>query len=126
MIIGSRIGQSMIFNSTLISVNRLFPTLFIANAYGICNFCAHTIACLAPFVAEVHNPYPYCFFVSFVFVALFASFFLTEIDDAEAMKRGGCSLEEINNLGSKKVITSGVSTSASDKVIDAEENFKIE
>jgi len=53
MIILSRLGQSMIFNTTLISVNRLFPTLFIANAYGICNFCAHIIACLAPFVAEI-------------------------------------------------------------------------
>ena len=46
MIVLSRLGQSMIFNATLISVNRLFPTLLIANAYGICNFCAHIIACL--------------------------------------------------------------------------------
>lgn len=103
MIILSRIGQSMIFNTTLISVNRLFPTLFIANAYGICNFCAHIIACLAPFVAEITNPYPYCFFVSFVFLAVFSSFFLTQIDDKEAMKAGGCDLDEINNLGSRKV-----------------------
>jgi len=49
----SRVGQSMIFNCTLICVNRLFPTLFIANAYGIVNFCAHCIACFSPFVAEV-------------------------------------------------------------------------
>jgi hypothetical protein len=124
MIIGSRIGQSMIFNTTLISVNRLFPTLFIANAYGICNFCAHIIACLSPFVAEISNPYPYCFFVSFVFVALFASFFLTELDDAEAMKRGGCDLAEINNLGSKKMEKNEIDQS--DKMIDGEETYKIE
>lgn len=77
----SRIGQSMIFNTTLICVNRLFPTLFIANAYGIVNFCAHCIACLSPFVAEVKNPYPFIFFNVFVLTAIFSSFFLTEIDD---------------------------------------------
>lgn len=77
----SRIGQSMIFNTTLICVNRLFPTLFIANAYGIVNFCAHCIACLSPFVAEVKNPYPFIFFNIFVLTAIFSSFFLTEIDD---------------------------------------------
>jgi hypothetical protein len=70
----------MIYNTTLISVNRLFPTLFIATAYGILNFCAHCIACLSPFVAEIKNPYPFSFFCCFVLTAIFSSFFLTEID----------------------------------------------
>jgi hypothetical protein len=77
----SRIGQSMIFNTTLICVNKLFPTLFIANAYGIVNFCAHCVACLSPFIAEIKNPYPFSFFCCFVLTAIFSSFFLTEIDD---------------------------------------------
>lgn len=77
----SRIGQSMIFNTTLICVNKLFPTLFIANAYGIVNFCAHCVACLSPFVAEIPDPYPFSFFCVFVLSAIFSSFFLTEIDD---------------------------------------------
>ena len=77
MICLSRVGQSMIFNTTLICVNRLFPTLFIANAYGIVNFCAHMSACLSPFVAEIHDPIPFIFFVTFVSFAVFSSFFLT-------------------------------------------------
>lgn len=83
----SRIGQSMIFNTTLICVNRLFPTLFIANAYGIVNFCAHCIACLSPFVAEVKDPYPFIFFNAFVLTAIFSSFFLTEIDDKMTLEQ---------------------------------------
>lgn len=82
MICFSRIGQSMIFNTTLICVNRLFPTLFIANAYGIVNFIAHTIACLSPFVAEIKDPYPFTVFCFFVTLAVVASFFLKEIDSS--------------------------------------------
>jgi len=36
-------------------------------------------------------------------LALFSSFFLTQIDDLEAMKAGGCDMDVINNLGNKKV-----------------------
>ncbi len=86
MICLSRIGQSMIYNTTLICVNRLFPLLFVANAYGIVNFCAHTIACLSPFVAEIHDPYPFIAFVSLVFVALASSTVLVEVKEQEAMK----------------------------------------
>lgn len=82
----SRVGQSMIYNTTLISVNRLFPTLFIATSYGILNFCAHCIACLSPFVAEIKNPYPFSFFCCFILVAIFSSFFLTEIDPEQTLE----------------------------------------
>lgn len=82
MICFSRIGQSMIFNTTLICVNRLFPTLFIANAYGIVNFIAHSVACISPFVAEVKNPYPFIVFCFFVSLAIVSSFFLKEIDSS--------------------------------------------
>ena len=82
----SRFGQSMIFNTTLICVNKLFPTLFVSTAYGILNFCAHCFACLSPFVAEIKNPYPFSFFCSFVLIAIFSSFFLTEIDDQMSME----------------------------------------
>lgn len=76
----------MIFNTTLICVNKLFPTLFIASAYGIVNFCAHTVACLSPFIAEIKNPYPFSFFCCFVLCAIFSSFFLTEIDDQMSLE----------------------------------------
>lgn len=79
MVCFSRLGQSCIFNITLISVNKLFPTLFVANAYGIVNFCAHCFACLSPLVAEIKDPYPFSFFLAFVLVAIFSSFFLQEV-----------------------------------------------
>jgi hypothetical protein len=65
-------------------VNRLFPTLFVAKAYGLVNFCAHCFACLSPFVAEVPDPYPFSFFLAFVLVAIFSSFYLKEINQDEA------------------------------------------
>jgi K+-sensing histidine kinase KdpD len=76
----------MIYNTTLICVNRLFPLLFVASAYGILNFCAHTVACLAPFVAEIHDPLPFIAFVTLVFVAVLSSTFLVEVKEQEAMK----------------------------------------
>ena len=75
----SRVGQSTIFNITLISVSRLFPTLFTANAYGIVNFCGHSVACLAPFVAELNDPAPFIVFLSLIAVAVLSSFFIEEV-----------------------------------------------
>ena len=71
----------MIFNTTIIAVNRLFPTVYVSTAYGVVNFCAHLYACLAPFVAEVKNPYPFIMFVAMIGVAIFTSFMLTELSD---------------------------------------------
>ena len=85
----SRIGQSMIFNTTIISVSRLFPTLYVSTAYGVVNFCSHMFACLAPFTAELPDPIPFVAFVSMIGVAIFTSFLLTEIDknkELEAIK----------------------------------------
>lgn len=76
-----RIGQSMIFNTTIISVNRLFPTLYVATAYGVVNFCSHLCACLAPFVAEIKYPFPFIVFVCLIGIAIFTSFFLTEVSE---------------------------------------------
>lgn len=86
MICLSRIGQSMIFNTSIISVNRLFPTLYVSTAYGVVNFCAHLYACLAPFVAEIKNPFPFIFFVIMIGVAIFTSFLLTEVSEMEQLK----------------------------------------
>lgn len=81
MICMARIGQTMIFNTSLISVNRLFPTMFVATAYGVVNFCAHLYACTSPFVAEIKNPYPFIVFVCMVGVAVFTSFLLVEVGE---------------------------------------------
>jgi len=53
MICLARIGQTMQYNITIVAVPRLFTTQYVATAYGICNFCAHSFACLSPFMAEI-------------------------------------------------------------------------
>lgn len=77
----SRVGQAMIYNTTIIAVNRLFPTVYLSTAYGVVNFCGHLYACLAPFVAEVKNPYPFIMFIAMIGVAIFTSFMLTEFSE---------------------------------------------
>jgi hypothetical protein len=49
----ARIGQTMIFNTMIISIGRLFPTLYVSTAYGLVNFCGHLAACFSPFLAEI-------------------------------------------------------------------------
>lgn len=79
----ARIGQTVIFNTSIIGINRLFPTLYVATAYGVVNFCGHLYACLSPFVAEIPDPFPFIVFVSMIGVAAAMSFMLTEITDRE-------------------------------------------
>jgi len=76
----SRIGNTMAYNIGYVSVNKLFPTKFIATVYGIVNMAAHIIACFSPLVAEIPNPYPFIFFLSAVAISLFVSSFLSELD----------------------------------------------
>ena len=57
----------------------MFPTTLVATAYGVVNFFAHMIACLSPFVAEIKNPYPFFVFEALLGIAIFSSFFITEI-----------------------------------------------
>lgn len=79
MICLARVGQSIIFNTAIISINRLFPTILVATAYGVVNFFAHILACLSPFVAEIKNPYPFLVYEALLGIAIFSSFFITEI-----------------------------------------------
>ena len=98
MLCFSRVGQSMIFNITIISVTRLFPTLYVATAYGVVNFCAHLFACLAPFTAEIKDPIPFIAFVAMIGVAIFSSFFLTEISNDNVVPE----VKEARVSGAKK------------------------
>ena len=76
----ARVGQSMVFNITVISINRIFPTAYVATAYGVVNFCSHLWACLAPFVAEIPYPFPFIAFVAMIGIAIFTSFVIKEVD----------------------------------------------
>jgi hypothetical protein len=69
----------MIINTATVCLTRLFPTQYVATAYGVVNFISHLFACLSPFIAEINNPYPFIVFEGLVCVAIFTSFVLTEI-----------------------------------------------
>ena len=75
----ARIGQCMIINTATVCLTRLFPTQYVATAYGVVNFISHLFACLSPFVAEIKNPYPFIVFEGLLCVAIFTSFVLSEI-----------------------------------------------
>jgi len=39
-------------------VNELFPTLYVATAYGACNIIGRAVAVASPLVARVSPPWP--------------------------------------------------------------------
>ena len=80
IIILTRFGNSMSFNTVYVSNSRLFPTQFLATTFGFGNFVSHVLAVGAPLVAEIDDPYPFLIFLANCGVAMASSFFLTEVD----------------------------------------------
>ncbi len=46
------------FNFVYVLINELFPTIYLATAYGACNVVGRAVAISSPLVARVHAPYP--------------------------------------------------------------------
>ena len=46
------------FNMVYVIVNELFPTLYVATAYGACNIIGRAVAVSSPLVARVNPPWP--------------------------------------------------------------------
>lgn len=76
----ARIGCSMMFNISIISVSRLFPTNLVSTAYGFANLSSHIFACLSPFAAELTPPLPFIAFIFLLVVGIGSSFYLTELN----------------------------------------------
>ena len=68
----SRLGACMAYNTGYVSVNRLFPTRFQSTVYAVVNLVAHLVACVAPLIAEIPDPYPFSFYLGAMSIALFA------------------------------------------------------
>lgn len=79
VIIMSRIGNSMSFNTMYVTNNRLFPVYFLASSFGLLNFISHLVGVGAPMVAEVADPLPFAVFLGNAIIALVASVFLREL-----------------------------------------------
>lgn len=46
------------FNYVYVLINELFPTIFLATAYGLCNIIGRAVAISSPLVARVNPPWP--------------------------------------------------------------------
>lgn len=46
------------FDLVYVIVNELFPTIYLATAYGACNIVGRAVAVSSPLVARVRAPYP--------------------------------------------------------------------
>ena len=76
----------MIFNISVMAVNRLFPTQFVSTAYGCTNLVAHVFACLSALVAEIPNPLPFLIFECLLVVAALMTFKITEVNSNNKSK----------------------------------------
>jgi hypothetical protein len=79
LIILSRMGNSMAFNTVYVSNARFFPTKYLASTYGLVNFVSHLVAVVAPLVAEVPEPYPFMMFLGSSLIGAVCSYFLQDI-----------------------------------------------
>jgi hypothetical protein len=79
LIIFSRVGNSMSFNTIYIANSRLFPTKLLATAFGACNLVAHIVAIIAPLIAEIPDPFPFIVFVILTGVAGVSSILIKEM-----------------------------------------------
>ena len=59
----------------------LFPTLFVATAFGVCNFFAKFASIFAPQVAEQTAPLPMLLMTSLNAVGLVATLFVKTLKD---------------------------------------------
>jgi hypothetical protein len=52
------VGIVTAFDLVYLLVNELFPTLYLATAYGVCNIVGRLITVLAPLVSRAPKPFP--------------------------------------------------------------------
>lgn len=79
VIILSRVGNSMSFNTIYVTNNRLFPTTLMATSFGFANLVSHIVAIPAPMIAEITEPFPFIVFVLFTIFAGICTLFIKEI-----------------------------------------------
>ena len=75
----AKFGVSATFTVLYISNNRLFPTLFVATACGVCNFIARFLTIFSSIVNEMPEPLPMIVFVMFLGAGIGASCFIKVI-----------------------------------------------
>ena len=98
----SKFGVSATFTLLFVITNRLFPTLFVTTAIGICSTISRVFTVSAVLVNEVKQPIPMIAFSTLTVVAAACSPFFKEIPtEAETLKEAATSslsLESVNSF----------------------------
>ena len=78
-------GITMAFNLVYLIVSELFPTIFRATAYGVCNVPGRLITILSPLVAQLPGLLPLGILAIFSFIVSFLPLFLKRVSNEELM-----------------------------------------
>lgn len=79
LLLVAKIGTNMTLGCCYSIHSDLFPTYFMTNSFGICNFFSRSITALAPLMAEMSNrKIPFMTMVLLSFLAMVASMFLVK------------------------------------------------
>jgi hypothetical protein len=72
-------GFVSVFNLVYILINELFPTIYLATAYGLCNIVGRAVAISSPLVARVHQPIPMLILAVYSGICAFIPFLLVKV-----------------------------------------------
>ena len=64
LVLIAKFGISFGFNVLFISHSSMFPTLFVATAFGCAQFLARFFSALSPLLASIREPLPMIMFTS--------------------------------------------------------------
>ena len=72
------LGTSATFGNLYMSHLDLFPIVFSATSYGVCNILARALTSLAPIVANFDQPTPEIIFTTLSFIAVVVTLFIRD------------------------------------------------
>lgn len=58
---------------------ELFPTIFLATAFGMCNIIGRFVSIMSPLIAKMEHPYPMIILVVYAAIASGLGFFLKKV-----------------------------------------------
>lgn len=77
-LIFAKFGISINFFLCYVATVKLFPTLFVATAFGFIGLFSNILTILAPFVAEVNEPTPMLIYSALCFGGMILSLFIID------------------------------------------------
>ena len=78
-VVFAKFGIAGAFVIVYVSTVDVFPTLFCATAFGICNFMSCFVTILAPYMAQMTAPIPMIIFCVIALIGLVLSFAINQV-----------------------------------------------